>query len=172
VNWLLLQPLVLFEGVYFVMTNTFSLSVFLLSLSVVSFVVILLFVNNFLDYDSDIKNDKITLSVRLGIDKSIHFLYFLGFCGYLFAAIFGIIENINYIGLVLFTLPLLLSLGENLKKYSKDKTSIPKVRWWNYPLGNWEILCQNGTAPFYFNLLTARNLAVWFSLLICIALIG
>ena len=142
----------------------------LLSFAVVSYVVILLFVNNFLDYDSDVKNNKITLAVKLGKMNSVNFLYLLGFGGYVFAIIFGFISKINYAWIVIFTLPLLSSLGQSLRNYAIDKKKIPQLRWWNYPIGDWESLCKNGTAPFYFNLLTARNLAVWFAIFICIAI--
>lgn len=161
----------LFEGVHYVMTENLSLPVLILSFAIVSFVTILLFVNNLLDFDKDIDNNKTTLAVRLGKDSSIKFFYALGIEGYFWIVIFGIITKNFFVLAAFLTIPLLISLGESLKNYFIDKTLKPAVNWWNFPLENWDMLLKEGTAPFYFNLLTARNLAIWVSLIISLALL-
>ncbi|MCI1273532.1 MAG: prenyltransferase [Clostridiaceae bacterium] len=161
----------LFEGVYFVMTGYFSWIVFFLSIAVVSFTTILLFINNFLDYDRDIQSGKVSFCTRLGQQKSLDLLYCIALKGYAFMFLTAILTKNPMYLISYLSIPLVIFLRGNLAKYIENKTAIPNVKWWNLPLGDWNTLVKNGTAPFYFSLLSARNIAMWFMILTCIAII-
>lgn len=158
-----------FEGIYYVMTGDFSQEVLFLSLAIVSFTTILLLVNNFMDYDSDIQVSKTTLCTKIGQNNALKLVYLIALNGYLFILLTGYLErNLLYL-ITLLSFPFVVLLCKSLKTYSDDKTKVPQKRWWNSPMGNWNQIVERGNAPFYFNLFSARNLAIWFMLLSCIA---
>ncbi len=165
----------LFEGVYYVMTGGFSVEVFLISLAVSAFTVILLYVHTFLDYDGDVISHKKTLCIKIGerFGKiwALNMYLIIATFGYVMLFVMAVLNN-EYIYLVPYlTIPFAIFLYISLKRHIVDKNYVPKIRWWNYPLDNWGEIEANGTAPFYFNLFSARNLAMWFQLLTCIAVI-
>lgn len=165
----------LFEGVYFVMTGEFSFSVLILSIASVIFTITLLYVHNFLDYEADIASNKNTLCTKIGkkFDKIANLHFLTGMCTTSYILIFVLaVINRNPFYLISFgTIPLLIFIIKNLKKYNENKDYVPKIKWWNFPLDNWNKVLENGTAPFYFNLLQARNLATWFMLSLSFAIL-
>ena len=134
----------LFEGVYFVMTNRFSTEVFVLSLAVVMFTIGLMYVHTVLDFEGDMCSHKKTLACRLNDkNKAINGVFVVYGLGYLFTTILSVIME-NYLILTTFILiPLILKMHKSLKTY----TSGGEVR------------------EFYFRLLQARNLMVYYSLI-------
>lgn len=140
----------LFEGVYFVMTGKFSLVVLVLSLAVVMFTIGLLYVHTLLDYEGDMHAHKKTLVCRIGNKnlalKGVFVVYSLG---YLFTLILAFMLN-NYFILITFLLiPLVFEMYNSLKTFT----------------------CGDDVKEFYFRLLKARNLMVYYSLLITLFLL-
>ena len=162
----------LFEGVYFVMCKTFSYEVFLLSIVVVVFTIGLLYTHTLLDYDGDMCASKKTLCCRIGDkNKALNMLLILYGFGYLmcFYLIF-VGRNIWYF-LPVLTVPFAIMLYVLMKMYNDDNKSMPELSWWHYPLDNWDNIKAEGTESFYLRLFQARNLMVWVSLLILIAIV-
>ena len=162
----------LFEGVYFVMTGRFSIEVFILSIAVVVFTIGLLYVHNLLDFDGDMCAHKKTLCCRIGNkDKALNLLILLYGLGYVMCFVLCFIgRNIFYL-LPTITVPLAIMLFVLVKMYNNHSQSLPAIKWWYYPLDNWDKVKQEGTESFYLRLYQARNLMVWFSGLMLIAIL-
>ncbi len=162
----------LFEGVYFVMTKTFSKDVFILSIAVVMFTVGLLYVHTLLDYDGDMTSHKKTLCCRIGDKNSaLKVLSFIYLIGYFMIGLLAVKTNNFALCLTYLTMPLALLVRNYMKSYNEDKTNLPQAEWYNYPLDNWKCLKNEPTAPFYFRLFQARNLMVYFTLILCLVFI-
>lgn len=162
----------LFEGVYYVMTKTFSQDIFILSIAVVMFTIGLLYVHTLLDYDGDMVSHKKTLCCRIGDkDKALKVLSFIYLIGYFMIGIMAI-KTINYnLFYTYLTFPLAVCLHGYMKTYNNDKTNVPDVHWFNLPLDNWKCLKNEPTAPFYFRLFQARNLMVYFTLILSLIML-
>ncbi len=140
----------LFEGTYFVMTKHFSLNVFVMSLAVVMFTIGLMYVHTLLDYEGDMCAHKKTIACRIGnkslAQKGVFVVYGLG---YLFTILLAIMTK-KYCLLITFVLiPLVFRMYNSLKTYT----------------------CGGEVNEFYFRLLQARNLMVYYSLLITLFLL-
>ena len=162
----------LFEGVYYVMTGAFSLDVLILSLGVSPFVIAFLYTHTILDYDGDLCSHKKTLAVSFADKNSaLKVLPAIYLEGFVYMADFAYLTQIYCILLTFLVLPLIYLLYVSLQKYNEDKTAIPPVRWWNYPLGNWAQIEKEGTQSFYLRLYLARNITTYFTVLVCIAFV-
>lgn len=140
----------LFEGVYFVMTGKFSFIVLVMSLAVVMFTIGLLYVHTLLDFEGDMYAHKKTLVCRIGDKnsalKGVFVVYGLG---YLFTLLLAFMLN-NYFMLLTFLLiPLVFDMYNSLKTFT----------------------CGDDIKEFYFRLLKARNLMVYYSVFIVLVLI-
>lgn len=140
----------LFEGVYFVMTGKFSLIVLVLSLAVVMFTIGLLYVHTLLDFEGDMNAHKKTLVCRIGNKnlalKGVFVVYSLG---YLFTLILAFMLNNYFILLTFLLIPLVFDIYNSLKTFT----------------------CGDDVKEFYFRLLKARNLMVYYSVIILLLLI-
>ena len=140
----------LFEGVYFVMHGTFSFELLLLSLSVVMFTIGLMYVHTVLDYEGDVKSHKRTLCSRFGSKRAaingVWVVYGLGFA---LTMIASFVMNNPFLLLCTLLFPLVGDLYESLGSYTTGGEK----------------------KEFYFRLLKARNLMVYYSLIVIFALI-
>ena len=162
----------LFEGVYYVMTGSFSLDVLILSLGVSPFVIAFLYTHTILDYDGDLCSHKKTLACSFS-DKNDALKVLAGFYaeGYVFMAVFAYLTHIYTVVISFLAVPLICLLYKSLAEYNLDKSLVPEVKWWNYPLGNWAHIEQEGTQSFYLRLYLARNITTYFTILVCIAFV-
>lgn len=162
----------LFEGVYFVMTGDFSMNVFILSLAVVMFTVGLLYTHNLLDYDGDMCAEKMTLCCRIGDKKkALKVLGMFYAAGYIFTAGLAVKTANWHLFYTYLTVPLAVNLYKSMEVYIEDKNIVPDAHWWNYPLDNWKSVVESGNGSFYFRLFSARNVMMYFTLIMSFALI-
>lgn len=141
----------LFEGVYFVMKNGFSFPVFIMSLAVVMFTIGLMYVHTVLDFEGDMKSGKRTLAVRLKTkERAINGVFAVYGLGFLFTGILAVMLGKYQLFFTLALLPLVFDLRNSLKTFT----------------------CGDDAKEFYFRLLKARNLMVYNSLIIALALIS
>lgn len=135
----------LFEGVYFVMTGKFSLVVLVMSLAVVMFTIGLLYVHTLLDFEGDMYAHKKTLACRIGdknlVLKGVYVVYGLG---YLFTLLLAFMLNNYFILLTFLLIPLVFDMYNSLKTFT----------------------CGDDVKEFYFRLLKARNLMVYYCFII------
>lgn len=139
-----------FEGVYFVMRGSFSYEIFVLSFAVVMFTIGLMYTHTVLDYEGDKKSGKKTLVCRLK-DKqtAINGVYVVYGLGFLFTLIFILLSANYYLLLTFALLPLIVNLHNSLKSFQSGED----------------------VKEFYFRLLKARNLMVYYSLIVVFCLI-
>ncbi len=162
----------MFEGVYYVMTKNLSLNVLILSLACAMFVNSILYAHMLMDYDEDVISGKTTLCTKLGSkDNALKGLMIFYILGYIFISLLVFITGSIYYLLPLLTLPLVYFLYKSLKMYNKDKTLLPQVKFYYYPLDNWNNICKTPNAPFFLRFLFARNISTWFMILTCFAII-
>ena len=133
----------LFEGVYYVMKGVFSWEVFVLSLAVVMFTIGLMYTHTVLDYEGDLKCEKMTLVCRLGSKaRAINGVYFVYGLGFLFTVVCAFLMKNCFMFLGLLLIPLVRDLHDSLKSFE----------------------CGGEVSEFYKRLLKARNLMVYYSL--------
>lgn len=141
----------LFEGVYYVMTESFSLEVFVLSLAVVMFTIGLMYVHTVLDFEGDMNSHKKTLACRLKSKKTaINGVWVVYALGYLFTGTWIYLTR-NYLAI---STVLLIPLIYNMYKSLNTFTSGEDVQ------------------EFYYRLLKARNLMVYYSIIMTICIIA
>lgn len=134
----------LFEGVFFVMTGNFSREVCILSLAVVMFTIGLMYVHTVLDYEGDMCSHKRTLACRLkSKEQAINGVFVVYGLGYIFTILLSIITH-NYLILsTVILIPLIFKMHKSLKTYT----------------------CGGNVNEFYYRLLQARNLMIYYSLI-------
>lgn len=141
----------LFEGVYFVMKGSFSWEVFVLSLAVVMFTIGLMYTHTVLDFEGDIKSGKMTLVCRIGDKyKAINGVYIVYGLGFFFTILCAIIMRNYFFYTALLLFPLVINLHSMLKTFE----------------------CGGESKEFYKRLLKARNIMVYYSLIVTIAILA
>ena len=162
----------LYEGIYYVMTSKFSTEVLLLSLACAMFTNTILYAHMLMDFDGDECSHKKTLCRYLGNKTNA-----LNFILVFYLTAFILISYLTYktgnywylLGLL--TIPQIIDLYKTLKEFNQDKTNIPTIYPWHYPLDNWKDVSKSPDAPFYFRFFYSRNIVTNFMLLICIAIL-
>lgn len=140
----------LFEGVYFVMTGYFSWTVFVMSVAVVIFTIGLMYVHTVLDFEGDMNAHKMTLACRLGDkNKAINGILILYGIAYVATILSGLMLKNYYIYVSFLLVPLVFKLYNSLKTYT----------------------CGGEVKEFYFRLLQARNLMVYYSIILVLCLL-
>lgn len=111
----------LFEGMYYVMTQKFSFFVLLLSLAIVMFTVGVMYNHTILDFESDKMSGKNTIVQKTGSKtNSMNGFILIYTLGYLFAAIFALFSQ-NYFCLLSFlSVPPVFMLYKALKSYNSS----------------------------------------------------
>lgn len=148
---LLFGPL-MFEGVWYVMKKSFSMEVFVLSLAVVMLSISFLYIHTLLDFDSDTISHKKTLCCRINDKNKALKLYgvFVGAC-YISALVFGFMTLNVFVLITFAVLPFAVKIYSLTKKYNSGE--------------------DTSTENFYFVLFKARNLMIYFSLLMTLAIL-
>lgn len=140
----------LFEGVCFVMTGYFLPQVLVMSFAVVMFTIGMMYVHTLLDFEGDMCAHKKTLVCRLGNkNKALKGVFVIYGFGYLFTFVLAIMLKNYYLLLTFVLIPLVFRMYKCLKTYT----------------------CGDEEKEFYFRLLQARNLMVYYSLLITLFLL-
>ena len=140
----------LFEGTYFVMTKHFSLMVLVMSLAVVMFTIGLMYVHTLLDFEGDVCAHKKTLVCRIGDKaKALKGIFVVYGLAYLFTIIWMIMQKNYYLLITFLLIPLIKRMYNSIKTYT----------------------CGGEEKEFYYRLLQARNLMVYYSLVVIIALL-
>jgi len=157
----------LYEGVYYVMTSEFSLEVLILSLACAFVTNSILYTHMLMDFDGDECSHKTTLCRKFKTkEKALKFLTIFYVTG--FALLIPLAFENPFMLLPFLTVPLIVDLYNSLKLFNKDKTILPNVKFWHYPLDNWGNTKNTKDAPFYFRFFYSRNIVTYFMLLLCL----
>ena len=162
----------LYEGVFYVMTSTLSANIILLSLACAMVTNSILYTHMLMDFDGDEISHKVTLSIKFKTkERALKFLSLFYICAYLIIFCLTFISKNYYYLLTLLIIPLIFDLYHSLYMFNQDKTNLPKIRFWHYPLDNWKELKMTKDAPFYFRFFYSRNILVLFMFLLSLAII-
>jgi len=111
----------LFEGMYFVMTKTFSIPVLVLGLSVVMFIIGVMYVHTLLDFESDKLAGKQTFVQKIGSkDKAMTGFKLIYSLGYLFMLLFSVLTKNYFCLFSLCTISFVVFLYRALKNYNSS----------------------------------------------------
>jgi 1,4-dihydroxy-2-naphthoate octaprenyltransferase len=163
----------MFLGVNFVMTETISKEVFILTIPTMIMTVILLYIHSIMDFDYDLQEGHLTVANIFNSQlDSLIVLKVLLFGAYI--SLFGIcifdISNWQVLSALL-TIPLGIDLYKSMTEYSLDNKSIPEHKWFHFPMENMEHIEKLNAESFMLRMYQSRNLMMYFSLFLTIGLI-
>ena len=162
----------LYEGIYYVMTSNFSLEVLFLSLACAIFTDTILYAHMLMDYDGDECSHKKTLCRYLGNKtNALKFILVFYITAFILISYLSHKTNNFWYLLGLLTIPQIIDLYKSLAEFNKDKSKLPQIYPWHYPLDNWKEVSKTPDAPFYFRFFYSRNIVTNFMLLICLAIL-
>ena len=164
---------VLFGGVYYVMTGTYTSEVFWLSLPIMFITVVLLYIHSVMDFEFDTNEGKKTIanSFNSQLDSLVilKYLLILAYLSIFLLCIFDITDW-QVFGTYI-TIPLAIDLYKSMVDYSSNSANVPQKKWFHFPMEGLEIFEKRGEASFMMRMLQARNLMIYFSLLLIFGLI-
>ena len=163
----------LFGGTYFAMTGKIDITPFILAIPTMLFTVNLIYTDTFLDRDIDKKEGKDTLCGYFKTEKNaLLFQKWLVIIAYISIVLIESFDITDWeILITLITIPLAIDLHNSLIEYSLNKESIPQKKWYHIPFENWNKIEQEECKPFMFRMYQARNLMIYFSILITISIL-
>ncbi len=164
---------ILFGGVNFVMTKTLSWEAFLLSLPTMIMTVILLYIHTVMDYEYDLKEGHFTIanSFDSQLDSLIvlKILLILSYVSLFVICIFDISDWQVLISLL--TIPLGVDLYKSMVDFSTDSNSIPRKKWFHFPMENMEVIEKMNAESFMIRIYQSRNLMIYFSIFLTLGLL-
>ncbi|MBQ6516957.1 prenyltransferase [bacterium] len=164
----------MFGGVYYVMTQEFAPEVFLISVPTAILTISVLYINNILDYDIDLKENKRTLANFFKTKKGA-LKFWTGMVAVAYLSVFMCVASdiTNWqVLLTYITIPLAVNVYNSMVQFSEDEESVPEIQWYNFPFENAEKLISEKTANFKFRMYQIRNLMMYFALIFAVALMA
>ena len=162
----------MFGGIYYVMTQDFSAETFLISVPTAILTISVLYINNILDYDIDVKENKKTLA-NLFKNKKHALKLWVGLIliAYFFVFLCVAFDITDWqVMFTYLTIPLAANVYGSMLEYIENPESVPEMCWYNFPYENAEKLAEENTANFKFRMYQIRNLMMYFSLIFAFAL--
>lgn len=158
----------LFGGVYYVMTKSFSWEVILLSIPSMIVTVILLYIHTVMDFDFDLNEGHNTVANAFNSQlDSLVVLKWLMILAYISPILLCILDILDWqVFLVWLTIPLAVDLYKSMVDFSTNSESIPEHKWYHFPMEN-----MMGAPAFMTRMYQSRNLMIYYSLLLSIAII-
>lgn len=158
----------LFGGVYYVMTKTFSWEVILLSIPSMLVTVTLLYIHTVMDFDFDLKEGHNTVANAFNSQlDSLVVLKWLLILAYISPIILCIFDILDWqVFFVWFTIPLAVDMYKSMVEFSTNPESIPEHKWYHFPMEN-----MMGAPAFMTRMYQSRNLMIYYSLLLTIAIV-
>ena len=164
---------VMFGGVYYVMTGTYSADVLFLSVPSMLMTVVLLYIHTVMDYDYDLNEGHKTIANRFNSQlDSLVVLKALLILSYVSAVFLCIPDIVDWqVFLTFITVPLALDLYTSLSDYSIEPDKVPEKKWYHFPMENLEFFEKRGESSFMFRMYQSRNLMMYFSLMLVLGII-
>lgn len=162
----------LFGGVYYVMTGVYSNEIYLLSIPSTIMTVVLLYIHSVMDYEFDKNEGKRTIANSFDSQlDSLIVLKALLILSYLSLPLLCIFDILDWqICLVYITLPLAFDLFSSMVEFSINPDSVPIKKWYHFPMERLDFFAKRGEASFMMRMLQARNLMIYFSLSLVLAI--
>ena len=158
----------LFGGVYYVMTKTYSNESLLISIPSMLMTVILLYIHTVMDFEYDLNEGKKTLANSFDSQlASLIILKILLILAYISPILLCIFDILDWqVFLTYLTIPLAIDLYKSIKEFSINPESIPQKKWYHFPMEN-----MMNSPSFMIRIFQSRNLMMYFSMLLVIAMI-
>ncbi len=153
----------LFGGIYYVMTKTYSWEVFILSIPTAIVTVILLYIHSVMDYEYDINegHDTIANSFDSPLNSLIVLKYLL-ISAYIAPILLCLLDIADWqVMFTWITIPLAIDLYQSMIEYTLNPDSIPKHKWFHFPMEN-----MHGAPSFMTRMLQSRNLTIYYTMLL------
>ena len=163
----------LFGGVYYVMTNTISKEVFILSLPTMFMTIILLYIHTVMDFDFDLNENHQTVANMFDsqLDSLIVLKIFL-ILAYVSVLLPCIVDIADWqILLTFLTIPLAVDLYKSMVDYSLAPESVPAHKWYHFPMEGMKRFKRMNAEAFMIRMYQSRNLMIYFAIFIAIALV-
>lgn len=162
----------LFGGTYYVMTGNITTESFILSLPTMIFTVNLIYTDTFMDREIDKKEEKKTLcNLFVSPYSALKFQKILLILGYLSVFLLGIFDIADWeMFFTYITIPLAVNLIASLNLYIVSPEKIPDKQWYHFPFEDWNDIKENRSEVFMFRMYQARNLMIYFSIILAITL--
>lgn len=158
----------LFGGIYYVMTKTYSWEVFVLSIPTAIVTVILLYIHTVMDYEFDVNEGHNTLanSFDSPLDSLVVLKYLL-IVAYLAPILLCLLDIADWqVLLTWFTIPLATDLYQSMVEYTTNPESIPKHKWFHFPMED-----MRGAPSFMTRMFQSRNLAIYYTVFLVLGLV-
>lgn len=163
----------LFGGVYYVMTNSVSLDIFIVSIPSMLMTIVLLYIHTVMDFDFDINEGKHTLSNCFDSQlDSLIVLKIVLILAYFSVTLLCIFDITNWqVFLTFLTIPLASDLYKSMELYSISPENMPEHKWYHFPMERISEFEKRGEAAFMVRMFQARNLMIYFSILLTMGII-
>lgn len=164
---------VLYTGVYYVMTNSFTPEILIVSISTGLLTIGLLHTHTFMDFDFDKKNNKKTLCALVKTKENSVFIQgIIMFLAYLNIFIFIVLGYLPKVMFITFAgIPTAVSLYKLMILHINNPEVVVKRTLVMGPMENWDEIEKNNLESFMIKFLLARNVMVIFTFLLCLAMI-
>jgi len=164
---------VLFGGVYYSMTESYSNEVFILSIPSMIMTIVLLYIHTVMDYDFDTNEGKKTISNRFNSQlESLIILKWLLIFAYSTVVLLCIFDIADWqVFLTFLTIPLAVDLYQSLKLFSENPETVPEKRWYHFPMENWKRLEERQETSFMMRMYQSRNLMIYFSTFLTLGIV-
>lgn len=164
---------VLFGGVFYVMTGTYSNEVYLLCVPSTLITVVLLYIHTVMDYEFDKHEGKITLANRFDsrLDALVILKWLLVFA-YLSVILLCVFDIADWqIFATYLTIPLAVDLYVSMKEFACNPEVMHAKKWFHFPMENLNSFEKRGEGAFMMRMLQSRNLMIYFSLFLVLGLV-
>ena len=163
----------LFGGVYYAMTGAYSKEIYLLAIPTMLMTIILLYIHTVMDYDYDLAEGKYTIANRFNSQlDSLCILKLLLILAYISPFVLCIFDILDWqIFGVYLTIPLAIDLYKSLVLYSTNPNEMPNKKWYHFPMEKLQDFITHGEGAFMIRMLQSRNLMIYFSLFLILAII-
>lgn len=156
----------LFGGVDYVMTGSYHPETLIICIPTMIMTVNLLYTDTMLDYELDTCEGKKTIVSWFKTPETGAFLQkLLLTTAYLSVIPVYFQTKTVWLFLTFITIPLAINLTNSIKLFIKDKTKLPKRKFFEGPMENWDIILKEGSAGFMMRMYQARNLMMFFTMI-------
>lgn len=164
---------ILFGGVYYVMTKTLTNEVFIMAIPSMIMTVVLLYIHTVMDFEFDMNEGHKTVANNFDSQlDSLIILKILLILSYVSTVVICIFDISDWqILLSWLTIPLAVDLFQSMTDYSTDSKSVPKHKWYHFPMENMKAIEKMNAESFMMRMYQSRNLMIYFSLFIVFGLI-
>ena len=164
---------ILFGGVFYVMTGSYSYDAILLCIPTMFMTIVLLYIHTVMDYEYDLNEGHLTIANRFNSQlDSLIILKILLILAYLSIIVLCVLDTADWqIFLTYLTIPLAIDLYKSLESFSTAPEEAPEHKWYHFPMENLEYFKNRNEDSFMIRMFQSRNLMIYFSMFMVLGII-